>query len=261
MEAMTEKSRAVPWTRRSIVNALGRQLVPRSPTRLRFHEFLLLHPLVFGLWFHARRSFWWLRGYRLRRLELGNGFVREKALPYNLSQIGNINRGRTERLMLLMRAIEGFSPKKARMLVVGPRNEAELLLLRGYGFRLENLAAIDLFSYSPAITLMDMHDLKYPDASFDAVYSSFVITYSDDIPKAIKETVRVARHGALIIFAFQHLRAGTDNALGVNRLEGGARELLELFGEHVGHVYWSEDHEYADGSRVCSTMFRLKKRA
>ena len=69
--------------------------------------------------------------------------------------------------------------------MVGPRNEAELLLLSSYGFDAAKLTAIDLFSYTPVVRLMDMHELKYSDNSFDAVYSAFVITYSDDIPRAV----------------------------------------------------------------------------
>lgn len=259
MNVFAQKAPGSVALHKRVANLIGRQVMPRSPSRLRLSEFILLNPLVFSLWFHGRRLYWRLRGYKLRTLEMGQGFVGEKALPYNLSNIGIINRARTERLMWLMRAIQGFDRENAKMLVVGPRNEAELLLLRGYGFPLKNLTAIDLFSYSPTIRLMDMHALQYPDDSFDAVYSSFVITYSDDIPKAVEETVRVARSGAFIIFAFQHLRPGAGNALGVNRLQGGTAELYQLFGDRIGQHLWSENCEQSDGSRICSMIFQIRK--
>ena len=71
---------------------------------------------------------------------------------------------------------------------------------------------------------MDMHNLSYPDNSFDALYSSFVITYSDDIPKAVKETIRVCRSGALVAFGFQHMQEGGGNKFGLNRLAGGSKK-------------------------------------
>jgi SAM-dependent methyltransferase len=225
---------------------------------------ILLQPTVFALRFHARRLYWRATGIKISALqsteEIKSSFVREKALPYNLGNRWIINRARTERLVWLMRAIQGFQPEKARMLVVGPRNEAELLLLKGHGFKMSNLSAIDLFSYSPTVTLMDMHSLTYADNSFDAVYSSFVITYSDDIPTAIRETIRVARDGAIIIFAFEHLKPGLVNKLGASRLQGGPSELLSLFGPAVDKVYWSEDYERGD-SYVASALFRLRKSA
>jgi hypothetical protein len=91
------------------------------------------------------------------------------------------------------------------------------------------------------------------------VYSSFVITYSDDIPKAVAEMIRVAKDGAIVLFGFQHLVATAINKLGVNRLQGGTSELLGLFGNSVGHVYWSDDLNQPDGSRICTLVFRLKK--
>ena len=143
--------------------------------------------------------------------------------------------------------------------MVGPRNEAELLLLSSYGFDSAKLTAIDLFSYSPAVRLMDMHELKFSDNSFDAVYSAFVITYSDDIPKAVAETIRVAKDGALIVFVFEHLALGSGNRFGKNNLSNGPDDLLEAFGANAGHVFWKEDFE-SEGRYTSSVVFRLSKR-
>jgi SAM-dependent methyltransferase len=108
------------------------------------------------------------------------------------------------------------------------------------------------------VQLMDMHELKFPDNSFDVIYSAFVITYSDDIPKAISESIRVARDGALIVFLFEHLTAGAGNLFGKNNLGDGPDSLLEMFGTHVGHVYWKEDFE-SEGRYASSVVFRLSK--
>jgi len=179
-------------------------------------------------------------------------------LPYNLGNINIINRGRTERVIAILRSIRGLKLGELNTLVVGPRNEAELLLLSSYGFDSAKLTAIDLFSYSPAVRLMDMHELKFSDSSFDAVYSAFVITYSDDIPKAVAETIRVAKDGALIVFVYEHLALGAGNRFGKNNLSNGPDDLLALFGANAGHVFWKEDFE-SEGSYTSSVVFRLTK--
>lgn len=249
---------------RKLRNFVGRFLIPRSPVLLSPWRYVTLLPPVFALRFHARRFFWRLTGHGLKQLVRGEGvessFVAEKVLPYNLGNINIINRGRTERVIALLRSIRGLKLGALDTLVVGPRNEAELMLLSSYGFAASKLTAIDLFSYAPTVRLMDMHDLKFGDDQFDAVYSAFVITYSDDIPKAVAETIRIAKDGALIIFAYEHLSKGAGNLFGKNNLANGPDDLLEIFGDKAGHVYWKEDFE-SEGRFTSSVVFRINKRA
>ncbi len=253
----------VPAPTRRFRDFVGRSLIPRSPVLLSVWNYFLLLPPIFALRFHSRRLYWRLTGHHLRQLVKGGGvessFVAEQVLPYNLGNINIINRGRTERVIAILRSIRGLKLHALNTLVVGPRNEAELLLLSSYGFDPKKLTAIDLFSYSPAVRLMDMHELKFADASFDAVYSAFVITYSDDIPRAVAETIRVAKDNALIVFAYEHLAAGAGNRFGKNNLSNGPDDLLAMFGASVGHVFWKEDFESA-GSYTSSVVFRLTKR-
>jgi SAM-dependent methyltransferase len=253
---------AAPSNERSLRNFVGRFLLPMSPVLLSLKSYLLLTPLVFAARFHLRRSYWRLTGHPLKQLvqgaEVGSVFVAEQVLPYNLGNINIINRGRTERIIAILRSIRGVKLRSLDTLVVGPRNEAELMLLSSYGFDAAKLTAIDLFSYSPAVQLMDMHELKFADNSFDAIYSAYVITYSDDIPKAIGESIRVAKNGALMVFSFEHLTAGAGNRFGKNNLGNGPDSLLEMFGALAGHVYWKEDFE-SEGRYTSSVIFRLSK--
>jgi SAM-dependent methyltransferase len=259
-----DSAAAGPSQTRSLRDFVGRFLVPRSPVLLSVWNYILLMPPIFALRFHSRRLYWRLTGHSLKQLVKGGGvdsnFVAEQVLPYNLGNINIINRGRTERVIAILRSIRGLKLGSLKTLVVGPRNEAELLLLSSYGFNSTKLTAIDLFSYSPAVRLMDMHELKFADGSFDAVYSAFVITYSDDIPKAVAETIRVAKDGALIVFVFEHLSLGAGNRFGKNNLSGGPTDLLGAFGANVGHVYWQEDFEN-EGRYTSSVVFRLSKQA
>lgn len=241
---------------------VGRFLVPMSPVLLSPWRYFALLPPIFALRFHARRLYWRLAGHGLKQLIKGegveSGFVAEQVLPYNLGNINIINRGRTERVIALLRSIRGLKLRTLNTLVVGPRNEAELMLLSSYGFDKSKLTAIDLFSYAPTVRLMDMHQLKFADDQFDAFYSAFVITYSDDIPQAVAETIRVAKHGALVIFAFEHLTKGDGNRFGKNNLANGPDDLLQLFGDRAGHVYWKEDFDNG-GRFTSSVVFRINK--
>jgi SAM-dependent methyltransferase len=258
----TDTAAAAPSNARSFRNFVGRFLLPMSPVLLSLKNYVLLTPPIFALRFHLRRLYWRLTGHPLKQLVQGAGvdssFVAEQVLPYNLGNINIINRGRTERIIAILRSIRGVKLHALKTLVVGPRNEAELMLLSSYGFDAAKLTAIDLFSYSPAVQLMDMHALKFPDNCFDAIYSAFVITYSDDIPKAISESIRVAKDGALIVFSFEHLAPGGGNRFGKNNLPDGPDSLMEVFGKTVGHVYWKEDFEN-DGRYTSSVVFRLSK--
>jgi SAM-dependent methyltransferase len=251
-----------PSSARSFKSFVGRFLLPMSPVLLSVKNYVLLTPVIFAARFHLRRFYWRLTGHPLKQLVQGGGvdsnFVAEQVLPYNLGNINIINRGRTERIIAILRSIRGVKLHKLDALVVGPRNEAELMLLSSYGFDPAKLTAIDLFSYSPAVQLMDMHELKFSENSFDVIYSAFVITYSDDIPKAISESIRVAKDGALIVFVFEHLAAGAGNRFGKNNLPNGPDSLLEMFGAHAGHIYWKEDFEN-DSRYTSSVIFRLSK--
>ena len=244
------------------LRTLKMQTVPGSRSRLPLWRSTLLTPVVFAIWFHGRRVYWKLRGYSLRQLDTASGvssFVANEVINHNLGNMALINRSRTERLIQVMRNVGGFKIGQTDLLVIGPRNEAENLLFIAYGVPPARLRSIDLFTCCPTIELMDMHAMKFADNTFGAIYSSFVITYSDDIPRAVEETIRVCKDGALVAFGFQHLPSGGGNKFGLNQLSGGAKDLLSLFQANVRKIIWSEDYMQADGSFSCSAIFILSK--
>ena len=87
----------------------------------------------------------------------------------------------------------------ARILCVGARNEVEVRILEGHGFK--DVTAIDLWSRSPRIAVMDMHALRFPDASFDLVFASHVFEHAWDFDRVAGECVRVLRPGGYIFCA------------------------------------------------------------
>ena len=89
---------------------------------------------------------------------------------------------------------------RKKVLIIGPRNEAEVFNFIENGFSKKNIVAVDLFSYSDLIELGDVHDLRFEDNYFDLVYAGWVISYSEKRDLAIREMMRVCRNDGEICF-------------------------------------------------------------
>lgn len=209
----------------------------------------------------AYTRFIFLRHLR-RRLAVAAGThpaVAKNALEHNLRGMRRSIR-RVGRSTVLIRPLSVI-PRihrdlvDTRVLSIGPRSEAELLCLAAYGFRWSNITGVDLFSYSPRIDVGDMHALTYADDSFDVVIASRVLGYSNAPEFAAGEMVRVARPGALIAINVGDRQPGNPSATDLDYQPGGDRvyasvhDVLALFGDHVGHVYFSSDPSLETGSR------------
>lgn len=96
--------------------------------------------------------------------------------------------------------------KQIKILSIGPRSEGEIFLLYAYGFEMENISAIDLFSYSPLIELGDMHKLNFENESFDIVILGWCLAYSNNKKKVISEVRRVLKEKGSIIIGHTFLK-------------------------------------------------------
>jgi len=99
---------------------------------------------------------------------------------------------------------------RMRVLSIGGRTEAELFSLVNAGFALHHIECIDLFSYSPHIKIGDVHQLAYPDATFDIVICGWVLEFCSDVAKACSEISRVAKRGGIICIGGMHHPSSTD---------------------------------------------------
>lgn len=106
---------------------------------------------------------------------------------------------RIEPFVQLIRARCSDLAPSARILCIGARNEVEIRILEGHGFK--GVTAIDLWSRSPSIEVMDMHALGFPDASFDLIFASHVFEHAWDFDRVAGECVRVLRPGGYIFCA------------------------------------------------------------
>ncbi len=186
-----------------------------------------------------------------------NEYVIQHNLWNNL-KLFQFSRARIEYLMYPLMSIPSVQ-SKGKTLCIGPKNEGEILLLEAHGFR--DVIGIDLFTYTPKILLMDMHEMTFPDNSFDTVFSGAVVRYSYDIKKVVSEMIRVAKDGAMIVCSFGLFPPEEELEFCATPLYGGIGELLQLFGKTVGHVYWwNEGQIPGKSSRICSVIFQLNKK-
>jgi SAM-dependent methyltransferase len=220
---------------------------------------MLMRPIPFEIWFRLR-AWRQIAAHGIRRLgEPGTDASRSfmtRVSTYNESKLWEFYRVRTEKFMALLQCIDA-RPKEPALLCIGPRNEAEILLLSLYGFPLRNITGVDLFSYSPRIRCMDMHRLEFADSSFDIVYSAWTLKYSYDLQAACREIVRVVRPGGLVVTGFSHTLSLSE-VIGAP-IAGGLSELLAAFSPHVDWIYWQESTPVGDDAEEVSVIFRVRK--
>lgn len=230
-------------------------MFPPTPISISFREYWLRSRLGFGLWFLGRRLINALLGRKSAVLDSGH---LGKVVDHNYNAVWRITRQRTERLLNILSSVRGFDRRSAKMLVVGPRNEAELLLCAVHGFRLENILAIDLFSVSPMIQVMDMHDMSFADDCFDVVYASYVLPYSDRPQRAVDEMLRVLKPRGLFVAAWGIDHSLESNVVGTQTLRGLLKEFYGYIGDRLGFVLWQE--EQAEGDKTAlSCIARIAK--
>ena len=257
-------SRRGPGTLRDLVRSILLPIYKPSRSALlpSLSRTLLMRPGIFEVWYRWRAFRGIVFGGGVKTLnEFGQVVPREsmgRVASYNRSKLWEFYRVRTEKLMSVLRCIDAVT-RDAKILVIGPRNEAEILLLSLYGFRLQNITGVDLFSYSRLIQLGDMHDLRFPADAFDVVYTAWTLAYSYDLQKACGEILRVAKPGAVIATGMSH--TATRSSLDLSSItQGGLPELLGLFSPHVDHVYWQECSPVAGtDSAEISAVFRIRK--
>lgn len=124
--------------------------------------------------------------------------IQEHAIPHNVSQLAKDVA--SDRPLLMVYPLLPISDvyrnvQNMKVLCIGPRSEAEIFHLMGYGFQEKNIHGLDLISYSDFITIGDMHANPYPDNFFDIIIMGWVLAYSSNNELAAKESMRVLRPG------------------------------------------------------------------
>ncbi len=175
----------------------------------------------------------------------------EHTVEHNLKAIAAFGLTRMDRLIKPVSVIESIG-KDSKILVIGPRNEDDILNLIGNGFNSRNITGLDLISYSPFIEVGDMHETRFPDAYFDVIICGWTLSYSNQPAKWAQEMIRITKDHGVVAIAVEYSTLTNEQATKLHH--GGYHlnpvncerinstgQILELFGEHVGAVFFNHD--------------------
>jgi len=144
-----------------------------------------------------------------------------------------------------LKAFDFFRPINMKVLSVGPRTEAELFRLVSMGFQLKNIKSVDIQSYSKLVELGDIIKMPFEDNSFDLVIIGWVLVYTNEPAKAIKEVVRVLKNNGIVTMCHSHDKDYTAYS---NKHINSSKMMLDYFGEYLGYVYL-KNHPFDEGEK------------
>jgi hypothetical protein len=197
--------------------------------------------------FYIRFYYFTLLGWRVSR-HRDLIAVNPAGMEHNYQALKNIKL--SNRILKIIKPLSSIDRlnENSRILVIGCRFECDILYLIGYGFKRENITAIDLYSYSPWIRLGNMHSMSFPDNHFDATILGWVLTYSDTPSLAANEVFRVTRKNGLIAIGltvepYETLTAleQSNKLIGTTKNFRTTQDTLGLFGSGVGDIFFRHD--------------------
>ncbi|EOQ88095.1 hypothetical protein LEP1GSC202_3356 [Leptospira yanagawae serovar Saopaulo str. Sao Paulo = ATCC 700523] len=217
----------------------------------RFLHPFMLHPNL-RYWFGFVRFVYFVKiRKKLRTIESENAIT--NTVSHNLLAFDHIKvdftMRRMEHLIHAILSVE-FLEKHARILVVGPRTENDLMIFKGFGYL--NVVGLDLISYSPLIDLGDMHRMPYEASSFDVIVYAWCFTYSKTPKLVISEALRVLKDGGVFAVGFEHwpysqevteaVFGKNDRAISVipDRVQS-TKDIVRLLGKNLDTIFVNYD--------------------
>ena len=229
-----------------------------------FKEIRIAYGLMrYGFHRHLMRNF---RSWNQEGAHLG-----KDTLKHNSKNVFHsiFKHERVHHIVRPLLAIEDINHRlpSLKVLSVGPRSEAELLLYAAYGFTWKNLRGLDLVSYSPMIDVGDMHDMPYEDNSFDVIFVGWVLSYSEDRGRALKEMVRVLKPQGYIAFGNGYDSSSKNgvvqgNYVGASTRPNDLEGFLAPIKHHIDTMFFRHDitpEMMNKGQRAILGVFSIKK--
>ena len=163
---------------------------------------------------------------------------------------------RNERLFRVM-AMPPHDTGDDNLLLIGPRNVAELVLGWLYGFRWRNITGIDLYSTNPKIKVMDMQAMTFADATFDAIVMSHTFSYANDPVQCLAECARVLKPAGRLVF--NHAFTPLEDTFPGNKIPG--KDVYAMLQGLPLKLYYYEAAEKtnASGNRQTTHLFGLRR--
>jgi len=214
------------------------------------------------------RYFYFSISRSIKKLEGNKDFIGKEiekgkdSLEYNFEKIKKsiLIHDRMLNLIRPTLSIESVLREKQfqKILSIGPRSESELLLLAAHGFLWRNISALDLFSYTPKITLGDMHKIPFNDNTFDIIFSGWVLGYSDNFKLAMQEKVRVLKNNGIIAFGHGYKLEGQKE----KRIPNEIDEIIKPIKKNVQTIFFKHDinnQMRKKGERMVVSVLSIKK--
>jgi SAM-dependent methyltransferase len=212
-----------------------------------FKQFLLIRAVRVVV---CKLRFYYYARFRNRIKTLESEDAIDHTVKHNLKSIGLFGLTRMDMLIKPIAVMENVS-KDARILVIGPRNEDDILNLIGNGFKANNIIGLDLISYSPFIEVGDMHSTRFTDSYFDVIICGWTLSYSNEPQKFAQEALRIIRNNGIIAIGVEYsvltneqsinfhggYHLNPDNFERINSVD----QILNLFSGHVKHLYFNHD--------------------
>jgi len=195
----------------------------------------------------AKARFFFFVNINTQRLNRSNDKTLIKLWDYSQSQFKEYKSIR-ERIDFLVSSLANTLrfTKNSRLLVLGPRYETEIFGYLGLGFRKQNVAAVDSFSYSKLVKVGNIHNLPFNEETFDVVMCGWTLAYSDDIRLAFQQIHKVLRPRGVLIFSFDLQEEGIPQSLIELRIPDHTSPLSNSFGGlfeirnyFIGKTSWS----------------------
>jgi SAM-dependent methyltransferase len=200
----------------------------------------------------AMRYVWFVLVLNRLKTAAASDGVAETTIEHNQRGMFDLAVERSLRLIRPLVALEWVRNhlNERTILTIGPRTEGEIFNLVAHGFRRKNITAIDLISYSPMITIGDMHHLSFPDGSFDIAVVGWVLAYSEQKKQAAEEILRVVKRGGLIAVGVEWSRVSPEQyaeefgyIIGSKERLQNLQSVLDLFGNAVETIYFAQDDQ------------------
>jgi len=197
----------------------------------------------------GRVRLWYYLTLKKRWKVVDSQYAFDVTVKHNLKLLRDFSNPRMDLLIKPLSALE-FLDQNSSVLVIGPRNETDLLWLLANGFQRSRIRGLDLMSYSPLIDVGDMHQTPYAADSWDAIVCGWTLSYSRSPELFSRELMRIAKPGCAIAIAVEYSPLSDDDLaelVGYNIADKGFKrinsvdQILRLFEGHVEYLYFSHD--------------------
>jgi hypothetical protein len=200
--------------------------------------------------FVGKIRFYWFARIRGKVVTLESKDAINHTVKHNLKSLAMFGGSRMEKLIKPVSVLENIS-KDSRILVIGPRNEDDILNLIANGFDSRNIRGLDLISYSPFIEVGDMHKTRFEDSFFDLIICGWTLSYSNQPQKFAHELLRIIKSDGIIGIAVEYSTMTDEQSIASHggyalKMDSQDRinstsQILALFQPKVKHIFFDHD--------------------